>query len=82
MTFMWKLRLTSLSLYPFLVSIDHSTSPLPPQGGFGTALMTKDLGLAQAAATNTQSPTPLGSLSHQVGYLNMCLEAKFILSMT
>ncbi|KAK7092221.1 hypothetical protein V1264_008007 [Littorina saxatilis] len=36
------------------------------QGGFGTALMTKDLGLAQNAATATQSPTPLGSLSHQL----------------
>ena len=36
------------------------------QGGFGTALMTKDLGLAQSAATDSQSPTPLGSISHQV----------------
>ncbi|XP_064471849.1 3-hydroxyisobutyrate dehydrogenase, mitochondrial-like [Ornithodoros turicata] len=35
-------------------------------GGFGTALMTKDLGLAQTAATNTNSPTPLGSVSHQI----------------
>lgn len=36
------------------------------KGGFGTALMTKDLGLAQNAATSTQTPTPLGSLSHQI----------------
>lgn len=35
-------------------------------GGFGTALMTKDLGLAQNAATQTNTPTPLGSLSHQI----------------
>lgn len=41
------------------------------QGGFGTALMTKDLGLAQAAATNTQSPAPLGSMAHQI-YRLMC----------
>lgn len=36
------------------------------RGGFGTALMTKDLGLAQNAATTTKSPTPLGSLAHQI----------------
>lgn len=36
------------------------------EGGFGTALMTKDLGLAQNAATQTSSPTPLGSLAHQI----------------
>ncbi|XP_054721606.1 3-hydroxyisobutyrate dehydrogenase, mitochondrial-like isoform X2 [Uloborus diversus] len=36
------------------------------QGGFGTALMAKDLGLAQLAATKTSSPTPLGSLAHQI----------------
>ena len=34
-------------------------------GGFGTTLMTKDLGLAQDAATATQTPIPLGSLAHQ-----------------
>ena len=28
--------------------------------------MTKDLGLAQDAATRTQAATPLGSLAHQV----------------
>uniref|UniRef100_A0A6M2CHS0 3-hydroxyisobutyrate dehydrogenase n=1 Tax=Rhipicephalus microplus TaxID=6941 RepID=A0A6M2CHS0_RHIMP len=36
------------------------------EGGFGSALMTKDLGLAQNAATQTGSPTPLGSLAHQI----------------
>ncbi|KAK7495698.1 hypothetical protein BaRGS_00013145 [Batillaria attramentaria] len=36
------------------------------KGGFGTALMTKDLGLAQNAATATKAPTPLGSLAHQI----------------
>jgi 3-hydroxyisobutyrate dehydrogenase len=41
------------------------------KGGFGTALMTKDLGLAQAAATVTKTPTPLGSLAHQI-YRLMC----------
>ncbi|CAH1773443.1 unnamed protein product [Owenia fusiformis] len=41
------------------------------QGGFGTALMTKDLGLAQDAATVNKSATPLGSLAHQI-YRIMC----------
>jgi len=41
------------------------------QGGFGTALMTKDLGLAQDAATRTKAATPLGSLAHQI-YRVMC----------
>lgn len=43
---------------------------IPPSkeyvGGFGSALMAKDLSLAQNAATNVQAPTPLGSLAHQV----------------
>ncbi|XP_074653147.1 3-hydroxyisobutyrate dehydrogenase, mitochondrial-like isoform X2 [Tubulanus polymorphus] len=41
------------------------------KGGFGTALMTKDLGLAQNAATHVHAPTPLGSLAHQL-YRVMC----------
>jgi len=41
------------------------------KGGFGTALMTKDLGLAQDAATRAQASTPLGSLAHQI-YRTMC----------
>ncbi|RXG57152.1 3-hydroxyisobutyrate dehydrogenase, mitochondrial [Armadillidium vulgare] len=36
------------------------------EGGFGVALMAKDLGLVQEAATKSKTPTPLGSLSHQV----------------
>lgn len=36
------------------------------QPGFAAALMTKDLGLAQMIATSSQSPTPLGSLTHQL----------------
>ncbi len=36
------------------------------QGGFGSSLMLKDLGLAQDAANRTGSATPLGSLSLQV----------------
>lgn len=41
------------------------------EGGFGTALMAKDLGLAQDAATKSLTPTPLGSLAHQI-YRVMC----------
>jgi len=41
------------------------------KGGFGTALMTKDLGLAQDAATRAHTATPMGSLAHQV-YRTMC----------
>uniref|UniRef100_A0A8C5AIF1 3-hydroxyisobutyrate dehydrogenase n=1 Tax=Gadus morhua TaxID=8049 RepID=A0A8C5AIF1_GADMO len=41
------------------------------QGGFGTTLMAKDLGLAQSTATNTKTPVPLGSLAHQI-YRVMC----------
>ncbi|PIK62155.1 putative 3-hydroxyisobutyrate dehydrogenase, mitochondrial-like [Apostichopus japonicus] len=41
------------------------------KGGFATALMTKDLGLAQNAATTTKSPIPMGSLAHQL-YRILC----------
>ncbi|XP_015229608.1 PREDICTED: 3-hydroxyisobutyrate dehydrogenase, mitochondrial-like [Cyprinodon variegatus] len=41
------------------------------QGGYGTTLMAKDLGLAQNTATNTKSSIPLGSLAHQI-YRVMC----------
>ncbi|KAA3682243.1 3-hydroxyisobutyrate dehydrogenase [Paragonimus westermani] len=40
-------------------------------GGFGVALMTKDLGLAQQASTMTGCPTPLGSAAHQL-YRILC----------
>jgi 3-hydroxyisobutyrate dehydrogenase len=36
------------------------------EGGFMTHLIAKDLGLAQSAATRSNSPTPLGTLSHQI----------------
>ncbi|XP_043922746.1 3-hydroxyisobutyrate dehydrogenase, mitochondrial [Protopterus annectens] len=42
------------------------------QGGFGSMLMAKDLGLAQNSATNTKTPVPLGSVAHQI-YRMMCL---------
>jgi len=35
------------------------------KGGFGTALIAKDLGLAQNLATRTGSAIPMGSLAHQ-----------------
>lgn len=41
------------------------------EGGFGTQLMAKDLGLAQNASTATKSATPMGSLAHQL-YRLMC----------
>lgn len=43
---------------------------IPPsknyEGGFGSALMTKDLSLAQNASIDTKSPTPLGSLAYNI----------------
>lgn len=51
--------------------MDNVPSSNGYQGGFGTALMTKDLGLAQDAATRAQAATPLGSLAHQM-YRVMC----------
>lgn len=35
-------------------------------GGFSTDLITKDLGLASAVATASNSPIPLGSMAHQM----------------
>lgn len=35
-------------------------------GGFSTDLITKDLGLATGVATATNTPIPLGALSHQI----------------
>lgn len=51
--------------------MDNVPSSNGYKGGFGTALMTKDLGLAQDAATRAQAATPLGSLAHQM-YRVMC----------
>lgn len=39
-------------------------------GGFGSALMLKDLGLAQQAALNAQAATPLGGLARQLYQLH------------
>lgn len=36
------------------------------KGGFGTALIAKDLNLAQSIAVESQSPTPMGALASQV----------------
>lgn len=36
------------------------------EGGFKTGLITKDLGLASGVATATNSPIPMGALSHQI----------------
>ena len=41
------------------------------KGGFGTALMRKDLRLAQSAAQSTSTITPLGALALQM-YELMC----------
>ncbi|KAL1398413.1 hypothetical protein pipiens_008990 [Culex pipiens pipiens] len=35
-------------------------------GGFATGLITKDLGIASAVATTTNTPIPLGALTHQI----------------
>merc|ERR1712226_613799 len=51
--------------------LDNVPSSNEYRGGFGTALMTKDLGLAQDAATRTKAATPLGSVAHQM-YREMC----------
>jgi len=51
--------------------LDNVPSSNEYRGGFGTALMTKDLGLAQDAATRTKAATPLGSVAHQM-YRVMC----------
>lgn len=51
--------------------VDGVPSSNDYQGGFGTKLMAKDLGLAQNASTATKSPTPMGSLAHQI-YRVMC----------
>jgi len=41
------------------------------EGGFGTFLMTKDLGLAQNASQSAACPTPMGALANQI-YKLMC----------
>ena len=46
--------------------LDNVPSSNNYQGGFGTSLMAKDLGLAQSSATRSSSAIPLGSLAHQL----------------
>jgi 3-hydroxyisobutyrate dehydrogenase-like beta-hydroxyacid dehydrogenase len=41
------------------------------QGGFGSSLMLKDLGLSQDAANRAGSSTPLGTMSHKI-FTDMC----------
>lgn len=36
------------------------------KGGFSTALITKDLGLASGVATESNTPIPLGAMAHQI----------------
>ncbi|XP_034952699.1 3-hydroxyisobutyrate dehydrogenase, mitochondrial [Chelonus insularis] len=60
-------RCWSSEVYPPVPGIiDTVPSSNNYEGGFLTHLMTKDLGLAQAAATRSSTPIPLGSLAHQV----------------
>ena len=51
--------------------IDGVPSSRNYEGGFGTSLMRKDLNLAQTAAINTKSITPMGSLALHI-YNIMC----------
>ncbi|XP_046735791.1 3-hydroxyisobutyrate dehydrogenase, mitochondrial [Diprion similis] len=60
-------RCWSSELYnPVPGVLDNAPSTNGYKGGFGTALMTKDLGLAQAAASRTETPSPLGSIAYQI----------------
>ncbi|XP_063976344.1 probable 3-hydroxyisobutyrate dehydrogenase, mitochondrial isoform X1 [Diachasmimorpha longicaudata] len=60
-------RCWSSEIYPPVPGIiDSVPSSNDYKGGFTTSLITKDLGLAQAAATRSNAIIPLGSLAHQV----------------
>ncbi|KAI0227010.1 3-hydroxyisobutyrate dehydrogenase, mitochondrial [Lamellibrachia satsuma] len=52
--------------HPYPGIVETAPSNRNYEGGFGSALMVKDLGLAQNAATATRAPTPLGSAAHQL----------------
>jgi 3-hydroxyisobutyrate dehydrogenase len=43
-----------------------ASSADPYAGGFGTALITKDLGIASAVATTSNTPIPMGAMAHQI----------------
>jgi len=51
--------------------MDNVPSSNDYKGGFGSALMLKDLGLSQDAASRTESATPLGTLAHEI-FKEMC----------
>ncbi|XP_033252084.1 probable 3-hydroxyisobutyrate dehydrogenase, mitochondrial [Drosophila miranda] len=42
-------------------------------GGFSSALITKDLGLASGVANSSNTPIPLGSLAHKI-YTSLCTQ--------
>ena len=46
-------------------------------GGFGSALMLKDLGLALDAARGVGQPLPLGESAHD-GYTTLCKTGHFV----
>ncbi|KOC68372.1 3-hydroxyisobutyrate dehydrogenase, mitochondrial [Habropoda laboriosa] len=46
--------------------LDNVPSSRNYEGGFGTDLMAKDLGLVQSAAAKVEASIPLGSLAHQI----------------
>ncbi|XP_053994746.1 3-hydroxyisobutyrate dehydrogenase, mitochondrial [Hylaeus volcanicus] len=60
-------RCWSSELYnPVPGVLDNVPSSKNYEGGFGAALMAKDLGLAQSAATKVEATIPMGSLAHQI----------------
>ncbi|XP_078048036.1 3-hydroxyisobutyrate dehydrogenase, mitochondrial [Augochlora pura] len=60
-------RCWSSELYnPVPGILDNVPSSKNYEGGFGTTLMAKDLGLAQAAADRVEATIPLGSTAHQI----------------
>ncbi|XP_076752134.1 3-hydroxyisobutyrate dehydrogenase, mitochondrial [Xylocopa sonorina] len=60
-------RCWSSELYnPVPQVLENVPSSRNYEGGFGTDLMAKDLGLAQAAASKVEATIPLGSLAHQI----------------
>ncbi|XP_003705035.2 3-hydroxyisobutyrate dehydrogenase, mitochondrial isoform X1 [Megachile rotundata] len=60
-------RCWSSELYnPVPGLLDNVPSSKNYEGGFGAALMSKDLGLVQSAAIKAETAIPLGSLAHQI----------------
>ncbi|XP_076178764.1 3-hydroxyisobutyrate dehydrogenase, mitochondrial isoform X2 [Ptiloglossa arizonensis] len=57
---------SSESYNPVPGILDNVPSSKNYEGGFGAALMAKDLGLVQSVATKVQATVPLGSLAHQI----------------